>query len=298
MTDNMLPAGFQVGCGDSGTGRPLVLLHCSGADRHIWTRTMEAWAGLPDMPARRILRPELFGCGTTARWPGQTPFRLDDVVDLICRAIGDLDQPFDLIGHSFGGAVALHLARRMPERLRSLTLIEPTYFSLLRDHGAAEAKLFDDVVDVARQIRDGARSPSEDGRRQGFGVFVDYWNGAGKWRSVSELVQKQMASLIDVITQDFNALFEEANRLRDFRGLQVRTLIVNGTLSPEPAQRIAALLEATLPDAERSVLSGAGHMIPLTHAKELAGLVATHQYRGEPAISISGRRHAAGVLLT
>jgi len=281
MMDDVVPSEFPIGCGDTGSGRPLVLLHCSGADRHVWTKVMDTWSGMDHLPAFRILRPELFGCGQTARWPAGSSFRLDDVVDLVCRAIGDIDDGIDLVGHSFGGATALHFARRMPQRLRSLTLIEPTYFSLLRDLGDIEAGLFDEVVSIARVILEGALSGSEQGRRYGFGAFIDYWNGAGKWQSVPGDVQQKMAESIDVITQDFTALFGEVTRLRDLHDLKVPTLIINGLHSPRPVQHIAALLESMLPNAERCTLSDAGHMIPLSHAAQLASLIATRQFGSE-----------------
>lgn len=283
MIDDVMPPGFPIGCGDSGHGRPLVLLHCSGADRHIWTRVIDAWTATNAMSPRRFLRPEMFGCGTTAAWPAGRYFALDHVVELVVRATRDLDRPFDLVGHSFGGAAALHFALRMPERLRSLTLIEPTYFSLLKDIGPRESQLFDQIVSVAQAIRRGAESSREDERRHGMGVFVDYWNGAGKWQSIPPDMQKAMTASIRGVVQDFTALFSEPTRLRDLAGLRVPTLIVNGLRSPEPAQRIAALLEDALPEVERRTLADAGHMIPLSHAKPLAGLIAAWLHRHDAA---------------
>lgn len=288
MIDDVMPPGFAIGCGDSGHGRPLVLLHCSGADRHVWTKVVDTWTAMNNMPPRRILRPELFGCGKTAAWPSDRVITLDNVVELVARVIGDLDEPFDLVGHSFGGAVALHFAQRMPERLRSLTLIEPTYFSLLKDIGPLESRLFDQVASVAQAIQRGAESHREDERLHGMGVFVDYWNGAGKWQSVPSDMQKAMSASIRGVAQDFMALFSEPTRLRGLAGLRVPTLIVNGLRSPEPAQRIAALLEAALPEIERCTLADAGHMIPLSHAKPLAGLIAAwhrhHDAANAPAV--------------
>lgn len=298
MIDDVMPAGFLIGCGDSGHGRPLVLLHCSGADRHEWTRMIDTWTTMDNMPPRRILRPELFGCGKTAAWPADRIITLDNVVELVARAIGDLDEPFDLVGHSFGGAAALHFAQRMPERLRSLTLIEPTYFSLLRDAGTLERRLFEQITGVAQLILRGADSGSEQGRLDGMGAFIDYWNGAGKWASLPAEMQTAMAASIRVVTQDFMALFAEPTRLHDLQELQVPTLIVNGLRSPEPAQRIATLLEEALPSVERCTLPDAGHMIPITHAKQLAGLIAANQRRHDAAnspVAAAHRRAAAGV---
>lgn len=298
MIDDVMPAGFSIGCADDGAGRPLVLVHCSGADRHLWTKTMETWAAMDNMPSRRILRPELFGCGKTAAWPAGRIFTLDHAVELVSRAIGELDEPFDLVGHSFGGAVALHFAQRMPNRLRSLTVIEPTYFSLLRGGSIVEGMLFDQIASVAQVILQGAASDSDSAQRHAMGVFIDYWNGAGKWAAIPPEMQKTMAATVHVVTQDFTALFSEPTRLADLRELRVPTLIINGLRSPEPAQQIAALLEKTLPLAERCTLPDAGHMIPVTHAKQLAGLIATWQRRHDAAstpASAARRRVAAGI---
>jgi pimeloyl-ACP methyl ester carboxylesterase len=294
MIDDVMPAGFSIGCADDGTGRPLVLLHCSGADRHLWTKVMETWSAMDNMPSRRILRPELFGCGKTAAWPAGRIFTLDHAVELVSRAIGNLDEPFDLVGHSFGGAVALHFAQRMPNRLRSLAVIEPTYFSLLRGGGIVEGMLFDQIASVAQVILQGAASDSDSARQHAMGVFIDYWNGAGKWATIPPGMQETMAATVHVVTQDFTALFSEPTRLADLCHLHVPTLIINGLRSPEPAQQIAALLEQTLPQAGRCTLPDAGHMIPVTHAKQLAGLLATWQRRHDAANTpASAVRHRA-----
>ena len=38
-------------------------------------------------------------------------------------------EPMDVVGHSFGGSIALRLALEMPELVKSLTLIEPVCFA-------------------------------------------------------------------------------------------------------------------------------------------------------------------------
>ena len=43
------------------------------------------------------------------------------------------------IGHLFGGSVAMKAALRLEDRLKSLVLIEPNPFYLLKDHGHIEA---------------------------------------------------------------------------------------------------------------------------------------------------------------
>jgi pimeloyl-ACP methyl ester carboxylesterase len=277
MIDNVLPAGFPVGCADSGSGSPLVLLHCSGADRHIWKKTMDAWSGMADMPPRRILRPELFGCGETAPWPGRAPPRLDDVVDLVCRALSDIAEPIDLVGHSFGGAVALQFTRRMPERVRTLTLLEPTGFFLLRNGGVEEDLLFSQIAKVAQAVTTGAALGTMQGMHAGMACFVDYWNGAGKWQGLSPEMQQSLAQQSKTVAEDFAALFGEPSHLDDYRALTMPVLLINGLQSPQTVQHIAALLERTLPNAERHAFPDAGHMLPLSHAVPIAKLILQRQ---------------------
>jgi len=66
--------------------------------------------------------------------PGQ---RID--FDSQSRAIAELIEPgTHVVGHSYGGVVSLLAAARVPEAVRSLTLIEPPAFGLLRGDPAVE----------------------------------------------------------------------------------------------------------------------------------------------------------------
>ena len=50
-------------------------------------------------------------------------------------------EPVDLVGWSYGGLIALDLALEHPERVRSLTLVEPSSFWVLPDHGRAHPEI-------------------------------------------------------------------------------------------------------------------------------------------------------------
>src|SRR6185503_3141479 len=73
----------------------------------------------------------------------------------LVRALLDrYDGPAHLVGHSYGGAVALNVAHSRGAMLRSLTLIEPVAFHLLRDGNEAAS--------AARGVR---AAPREGGTR-------------------------------------------------------------------------------------------------------------------------------------
>ena len=98
-----------------------------------------------------------------------------------CWPMPGATGPIHLVGHSYGGAVALRFAMQQPERLRSLVLIEPVAFHLLRDEAPdpANRHLFGEVTELAGLVSP-APLPSGD-YRCAMARFVDYWNGEGAW---------------------------------------------------------------------------------------------------------------------
>jgi len=76
----------------------------------------------------RILAPDLLGCGRSPR-PVDSLYTLADQIEAIERSViqkYELES-FHLVGHSMGSIVALALAARAPQRVRSITLIAPVY---------------------------------------------------------------------------------------------------------------------------------------------------------------------------
>ncbi len=104
----------------SGTGDPLVLLQGGGSTVAVWDRFAEAWQ--LDRPiiavdtvwdaGRSVQRPPVGDGRDAATWLEETLAGLD-----IDRA--------HLVGYSYGGWVALNHAVEAPERLLSVTAIEP-----------------------------------------------------------------------------------------------------------------------------------------------------------------------------
>ncbi|MFL5662783.1 MAG: alpha/beta fold hydrolase, partial [Ktedonobacteraceae bacterium] len=72
----------------------------------------------------RVIAPELRGHGHSDD-PEALPYTMEGLVDDLETVLKELDvqRPFSLISHSFGGAVATEYALRHPEDLSSLVLI-------------------------------------------------------------------------------------------------------------------------------------------------------------------------------
>ena len=90
----------------------VLCLHCSGSSGRQWKSIGAALSARFDVTA-----PDLLGYGGEQRWPAGTPASLDDEA----RALAPLLQTggVHLFGHSYGGAVALQIALRWPERVKS-----------------------------------------------------------------------------------------------------------------------------------------------------------------------------------
>src|SRR5262245_2268009 len=106
----------------SGRGR-VIALHCSGAGASQWCNLAEALGDRYEGAA-----PEHYGCEGVGPWTGDHAFTVADEAARAIALIDASEEKVHLVGHSYGGGVALHAALSRPHRLASLTLYEPAAF--------------------------------------------------------------------------------------------------------------------------------------------------------------------------
>jgi 2-hydroxymuconate-semialdehyde hydrolase len=117
----LVAAGIRTNVHDVGTGPPVLLIHGSGPGVSAWAN----WRLLMPELARqaRVIAPDMVGFGFTERPPNQRY----DMDAWVGQALGVLDalgiERTDLVGNSFGGALALALTIRHPQRVRRLVLM-------------------------------------------------------------------------------------------------------------------------------------------------------------------------------
>ena len=154
-----------------------VLLHSSGMSSRQWNRLAE-----PLARTHRVIAPDLLGSGASPPWPDGKPFDLMDDVAVIERLIEGVGAPVHLVGHSYGGLLAVTVARRSPASIRSLAVYDPVAFGVLHEINDAEG-----LADLDRIGRDPVFTDFEKGGNDAwFEAFVDYWNGVGAWRGMTQ----------------------------------------------------------------------------------------------------------------
>ena len=264
--------------------QPVVLLHCSGSSSAQWRALMAQLDG-----HYQVAAPELIGYGATAPWSGGE-FSLAREAAEVRSLIGRLQQPVHLVGHSYGGGVALHIARTRPELVRSLTLIEPSAFHLLRGGDATDAAALAEIQAVAADARAALGVGDYAG---GFGRFVDYWGGEGSWAAMPYEKRAAVARLLPKVVLEFHALFSDPVELEDVCDMALPTLLVQGGGTKLPSRCVCARLRIALPDATFRVVQGAGHMAPVTHREQVNALIAQHiDERTYPARRAATRQQA------
>ena len=251
---------------EAGRGPAVVCIHASASSSAQWRPLMDRLAG-----RYRTLAGDLYGSGQSPPWPGARPLTLADERMLLAPAFEAAGGRFHLVGHSYGGAVALEAARAHPERVASLVLYEPVLFSLLGE---------DPTQPAAREIaavRDDTVAALERGDPHASGArFVDYWMGAGAWAAMPAPRRDALARAMGAVKAEWDAVFGNPTPLSAFAALEVPVLYLTGSESPASSRGVARLLARTLPRVTAIEIKGVGHMGPITHPDRINALVERH----------------------
>lgn len=247
---------FDAAAGRRADRQTVILLHSSAASARQWDALAERLTPYFDVQAI-----DLHGHGRQAGWSARRPLSLHDDAALALPAL-ERAGGAHLIGHSYGAAVAMHLAAARPERVRSLAVYEPVLFRLLADHeprGAAAREAFELAATMRERVAAGQMAAAAE-------RFVDYWSGASAWAGLAAHQQRAIVSRMPVVVQHFDTLLAQALPMAPLQRLAAPLLCLAGARSTAAALRVAGLLRALLPGARHETLAGLGHMGPITHA--------------------------------
>lgn len=243
-------------------GAPALMLHAALAAGRDWAPLVAALPVTLD-----ALAPDLPGHGRSGAWDGQgdyhgvcTGIARDLLVQHAARG------PAVLFGHSFGATVALRTALLRPELVRALVLFEPVLFAAARGTDIHAAHLRAEAPMVAA-LRAGDLFAAAE-------LFLAQWGDDGRpWQALAPEKRARLAARMPLIAAGAPGLHDDTGGVLmpgRIDALACPVLLVTGGKSPPVVECIAQTLAARLPDCTRARVASAGHMVPLTHARESA----------------------------
>ena len=159
-----------------------VCLHASASTSRQWQPLGEAL----ETEGYDLITPDLYGYGQ-----GPNPnanFSMADEVDHVLSTLNEW-TPFHLIGHSYGGVVALRIAQHVPERILSLTLFEPVAFGYLKESDPVAFAEAERVLgSIAHLVDDGECV-------QAATRFINYWAGDHAFEHMPDYLPKNHCGL-------------------------------------------------------------------------------------------------------
>src|SRR3954449_6968613 len=247
-------AGLRLRVGRHGSGPPLLLITGIGAHLDMWS-PFARFAG-----DRELIAFDPPGAGLSQR--PRRPLRMGGLADVVAQLLDVLRlDRVDVLGYSFGGALAQELARRAPDRVRRLVLcatgpglggVPPRPLAALmlatpaRYYHPRLLALSIPHIAGGRTARDPSALAEHAGARLArppdvFGYAYQLYAAAG-WSSLPWLHRVKQP-----------------------------TLVVAGDDDPSVPVLNARMLAARLPDARLHVIKGGGHLFLLDEPQSAVG---------------------------
>jgi pimeloyl-ACP methyl ester carboxylesterase len=239
----------------------VVALHSSAASGRQWAALSACLAD--DFV---VHAPDLHGHGDGPEWRGEPDAIVDADAARVARTVAAFPGGAYLVGHSYGGAVALRVALDRPDLVRGVIVYEPVVFRLLferfqRGRPAAE------VREIAAAMRREIRAGSID---RAAARFIDYWVGQGAFDALPAFRRAAVVVRMPAVAAHFAGLATDAATLQRYRSLRAPVLHLSGGTPREPIRRITELLRSALPNAAFATLPALGHMGPISHPQTVA----------------------------
>lgn len=252
--------------------RPSALLvHSGGFTSRQWRKLADALA-----VDHEVLAPDLLGYGASGPWPDGEPFHFHQDIAHLEKSLDRLTAsgaPVHLVGHSYGGLLALQLALRHPSATAAIAVYEPVAMGVLDAPEDADARA---QLDLARRPYDRAAAGATGADDAWLAGFVDWWNGPGAWAALVPETQNAFRGVAWKLSQEVATLLDDTTDCAGYGAIAAPTLILGGSRSPLAERRVLSKLAKNLPRATLEVFDGIGHMGPITNAAVINAAIVGH----------------------
>jgi pimeloyl-ACP methyl ester carboxylesterase len=253
----------------------IVFLHASASGISQWRAYQRA---LSDRYVTAAVH--LYGYGGTTPWHGPHRQRLADQAGLVGTVIQAIGRPVHVVGHSFGGAVALETARQRRDVVVSVAVYEPTVFWALQ---AEAPECSEEISGVVRSVQTGVASGDLGGAASG---FVDYWAQDRVWGRMSDRQRAAAAAAMVNVAHEADALMSPPTDPEAWLAdVPAPTLVMKAQDSPTPVREVARLLTEH-GQRRLHVSESGGHMMPVTNPAGVLAVLQPFLDRTSPSRSL------------
>ncbi|WP_425043404.1 alpha/beta fold hydrolase [Primorskyibacter sp. S87] len=245
--------------------RRVLAIHCTIAHSGAW----KGLAAALDQEAT-LTAFDLLSHGPSPDWDGRGDFQDRNVA----AAETLLGEPMDLIGHSFGATVALRLAIEHPDRVRSLTMIEPVFFAVARQDAPDLFGLHEhDAIPFREALEAGDAALAAR-------LFNRMWStdASPRWPRLPEATRAAMTRGIHVVPACHPSLYLDRSGILSSGQLEQATtpaLLLRGSLTHPVIRAVNDGLARRMQNAKNVVIDNSGHMLPISHPNETAEEIRT-----------------------
>lgn len=245
--------GLKVNYKIAGEGQPILILHGWGGSSTSWMKVQEILSSqgfkviVSDFPG--------FGKSNTPPIPWGIKEYTDFVSEFIKKTLDNPNKPFFLLGHSFGGRVAIKFAASYPEKIKSLILCDSA--GIKQRWGLKEKFIFrlskiGNVIftpKILRRFKDKARNL--------FYVFLRHRDYAKANGTMKETIKK-------VLDEDL---------LPELSQIKTKTLIIWGRGDKLVPVKFAHIFKEKIANSELIILPKIGHSPHLEIPQKLAEII-------------------------
>lgn len=231
----------------TGHGEPVLILHGWGSSSTKWVSV----ARLLKNKGFQVIIPDLPGFGLSCE--PQQPWSVSDYATFVQEFAKKLTlNNFILIGHSFGGRVAVKLSLQIPKQIKKTILVAPAG---IKHKKTTRQKIASTLGKIGKGI------PKFPGS-QIFKKLIYRLSGSYDYFKASPMMKKVMQK---VVAEDLTPSLEK---------IKVPVLLIWGKKDKITPLEDARLMHKKIPNAQLVIIPDAGHGIHLEKPKALAQIIA------------------------